>query len=117
MPPQTTSKTMTIPELIALLTKAPPYTKWYLENRTVSNVNYKNVNEVISINFILCEGYIIDVIDGSYPLTTAASAVLSDDFTIIIKDGEEVFYALIAKEITSFDIGDFISGATPSDYS
>ena len=109
MNPDDITTTITIPELIALLAKAPANVKWYLENRTVADSSYAVVDELTNINFILGEGFELDLCKNSYQLTTAAYASLQDDFTFIIKDSQEEFYALTAKEVTTFDIGDFFN--------
>lgn len=104
---------MTITELIALLSKAPRNTKWYVENRTVTSVNFEHRNELSGINFTFGVGFqltfVEDGYEQAYALSSAAYAVLDDGYTIIIKDANEVFYALTAQEVKDFNLSNLTS--------
>jgi hypothetical protein len=106
--------TMTIPELIALLANSPRHVKWYVENRTVASVNFKHRNELTNINctFGLCFNlaFLKDSEEHYYPLSLKACALLDDDFTIIIKDSNDIFYALTAEEVSQYDISNLVNG-------
>lgn len=106
---------MTISELIALLSNAPCNTNWYCENRTLTSHNYQVVNKLLGIEYRFGVGFCLilnkDCGEDIYELSDAAYALLDDDFTIIIKDSGEKFYAITAQEVSNYDISNLVNAA------